>query len=823
MSVSDQSPLVSIVWYGINRRRHIEEEIAGVLRQSHQNWRLIVVDFGSSDGTLEYFRALSATDARVEVRPHSDTPPGDALLAALRRGDGDYIAFCPVRGEFTPDALAFGIGVLQSKPEAGALACRGLLVDASGEAANVPVDLPMMLFTQLRLSPSSGIIRRAALIESGLPRNDWRTGCLELDLWCRLAIDHDIATSDRSIVVGRPIPEFAHVAPTVAAVDDRMRLIEDLFAKDGFLGDANDLPLQLEGMANQLGIAREDRLGDKRALVRQARALAKRFAHLLSYDPRAYRSMERWRRCWHMEKPLEAISSLHATRAFRRDRDPILRSISFLFRHWHQLTPGFVRAAFPARSKRMSAQEIEQLPACFADFYAVLAERYIAHGQVATSIRHWRLAEPIGDEMCDGMGLQTEIKLPGATEVSLGDVHRRWASRHVGDARPIDPTSLPRWDGRRKIRIGYHCSFMAGDTMRYMMSRVVQAHDHDRFEIYAYSPQPVPPDIAAGFDVIRDTLTTHDDPTHIVFHKTPMMSHEAFHRLVRSDGIDVLVELTGFSPGHRFKAMARRCAPVQVSFLNHTASSQVVNVDYILADEICLPSDAGFEAHYSEQIYRLPGCFFCFDYRGSDYPPIVDPPSLASGVVTFGCFGFGGKLNDSQLAHWAEMLHAIPNSRLHLQNIQMVNERSRRFLAERFRRYGISPDRLVLAMGTSRHDLLKVYGQIDISLDTHPYCGGNTTAEALWNGVPVITLQGDRFSSRYGASLLAAAGCSDLVAQTPQHYIEIARNLASDPVRLKELRYRLRDMSIEHGLGDSALFARRLEAAYVDMLSRLAS
>lgn len=207
----------------------------------------------------------------------------------------------------------------------------------------------------------------------------------------------------------------------------------------------------------------------------------------------------------------------------------------------------------------------------------------------------------------------------------------------------------------------------------------------------------------------------------------------------------------------------------------------------------------------------------------SDYPPIVDPPSLTSGVITFACFGFGGKLNASQLAHWAEMLHAVPNSRLHLQNVQMVNERSRRFFAERFRTHGITSDRLVLAIGTQRQNLLKIYGQIDISLDTHPYCGGNTTAEALWNGVPVITLQGDRFSSRYGASLVTAAGCSDLIAKSPRHYIEIARNLAGDAVRLKELRYRLRDMSIEHGLGNSALFARRLEDAYVDMLSHLAT
>ena len=318
----------------------------------------------------------------------------------------------------------------------------------------------------------------------------------------------------------------------------------------------------------------------------------------------------------------------------------------------------------------------------------------------------------------------------------------------------------------------------------------------------------------------RQRATT---PGAVSFHDEFMISHDAFRRLVGADGIDVLVELTGFSPGHRFQAMAERCAPVQVSFLNHTASSQVPNLDYIIADEICLPEAGGFQAHYSEAIYRLPVCFFCFDYRESHYPPLTTPPSLARGYVTFGCFGFGGKLNTDLLRLWADLLHAIPSARLHIQNVQIANERSRRFLVERFRRLGIEPDRLTLAVGVDRRALLDVYAEIDIMLDTWPYCGGNSTAEALWHGVPVITLTGDRFGSRYGASLLAAVGCSDLAANSPEQYIAFAKQLAGDPARLADLRQRLRDMSIRHGLGDSVGFARRLEDAYVDMLSRVGS
>jgi predicted O-linked N-acetylglucosamine transferase (SPINDLY family) len=165
-------------------------------------------------------------------------------------------------------------------------------------------------------------------------------------------------------------------------------------------------------------------------------------------------------------------------------------------------------------------------------------------------------------------------------------------------------------------------------------------------------------------------------------------------------------------------------------------------------------------------------------------------------------------------------LRNVPGSRLWLQNNQMQAE-FRRLLLGKFRNLGIDDHRITLAAGASRDQLLDTFKQIDISLDSWPYCGGNTIAEALWMGLPVVTLYGDRFSSRYGASLLAAAGCSDLVAHSPEEYIAIATKLATDPARLTFLRNNLRAMSLRHGLGDSALFARRLEAAYREMLSAL--
>jgi predicted O-linked N-acetylglucosamine transferase (SPINDLY family) len=155
-----------------------------------------------------------------------------------------------------------------------------------------------------------------------------------------------------------------------------------------------------------------------------------------------------------------------------------------------------------------------------------------------------------------------------------------------------------------------------------------------------------------------------------------------------------------------------------------------------------------------------------------------------------------------------------------IKNAQLGSSEHRRFLENQFGRFGIGSERLRIESGTDRQSLLKCYADVDISLDTWPYCGGNTVAESLWQGVPVVSLYGSRFSSRYGASLVTAAGCRDLIARSPQEYIDVATALAGDAHRLVQLRNRLRSMCTEHGLGDSRRFAQVLERAFVTMLSK---
>jgi len=432
-----------------------------------------------------------------------------------------------------------------------------------------------------------------------------------------------------------------------------------------------------------------------------------------------------------------------------------------------------------------------------------VAQLYYARGQIDQALQLWRKAEALGSPTVDALACQAMLMSPSATYPRLLAMQQRWAERHAKPLPKLANHTWPAYDGKRRIRVGYFCSFLDSDTIRFQMNQVIRHHNRDNFEVYGYSPSRASPDIVEVFDKFR---------------VTGVMSDDAFIRTIRSDEIDVFVELSGFSPQNRFTAMASRCAPVQISYLNHTGTSGTPNVDYVLADNVCVLSEE--DRFFTEKVWRLPGSFFCFNFDGASLPDVASPPSRANGFVTFCCFGSGGKINGQMIALWAEIIKRVPNSIFFIRNAQLSKPDNRRYLQDRFRRFGVPAERLRILGGTDRETILKCYAEADISLDTWPYCGGNTIAEAVWQGVPVVTYKGNRFSSRYGSSLVMASGCPELVAETPQQYVDIAVQLAHNPERLDHYRRNLRKMAREHGLSDAKKFAANLESAYLDMLTR---
>ena len=433
-----------------------------------------------------------------------------------------------------------------------------------------------------------------------------------------------------------------------------------------------------------------------------------------------------------------------------------------------------------------------------------LATLYSARGQTEEALEQWCLAEPLDEPAIDSFACQAAQRAPTLTASDILALQTRWATRHAPH-----PTVAPQAIAANNapgtpIRVGYHCVWWDSATARHQLLNFIRHHDRAKVSPFCYSPIPVPQDIAKHFEAVR---------------VTGQLSDPEFAARARADHLDIMIETTGFSPEHRYAAMALRCAPVQISYLNHHATTAVPNLDYVIGDDIL--SAGPDRAQFTEAIYPLPGCFFCFDLREEINTFASEPPCLGSGYVTFGCFGSASKLSLALIEIWSEILRAVPDSRLFLRSRDLTPADNQRLIERRFGRFGIGPERLRLMGGTDHATILKNYAEIDISLDTWPYCGGNTIAESFWQGVPVVTLLGDRFSARYGASLVRAHGCPELIGDSTQRYVEIAIALARAPERIAQYRRRLRDATSQSGFNDSAGFAHKMEDAYADMLRHL--
>jgi predicted O-linked N-acetylglucosamine transferase (SPINDLY family) len=283
---------------------------------------------------------------------------------------------------------------------------------------------------------------------------------------------------------------------------------------------------------------------------------------------------------------------------------------------------------------------------------------------------------------------------------------------------------------------------------------------------------------------------------------------------IHDDAIDILIDLSGHTAHSRLPMFCWRPSPVAVSWLGYFATTGVAEIDYLIADPLTLP--AALEENFTEKIWRLPQTRLCFT------PPMVDVdvsplPSAGGSPFTFGCFNNLTKVTDEVLALWSRVLGAVPDSRLFLKAAQLSDAEELRRIEQRLVAAGVASHRLMLEGLSARADYLASYGRVDIGLDPFPFTGGTTTAEALWMGVPVLTLTGNSFLSRQGVGLLTNAGLSDWVARDADDYVRIAAAKAADLGSLATLRGRLRAQVLDSPLFDSGQFAGHLEAVLREM------
>jgi protein O-GlcNAc transferase len=368
----------------------------------------------------------------------------------------------------------------------------------------------------------------------------------------------------------------------------------------------------------------------------------------------------------------------------------------------------------------------------------------------------------------------------------------RFASQHRAIAQPRSPSAS---GDRERLRVGFISADFRMHSVAHFFEPIVSARNRDACAFVLYSNSDdrdsITQRLRACADLWRDVFQLNDD---------------ALIQSIRADRIDVLVDLSGHTAGNRLSVFARRAAPVQISYLGYPDSTGLPTMDYRMTDAATDPPFA--DAWHTERLLRVPGSQWCFRPFGAAAGP-GPLPARGNGFVTFGSFNQLAKISETLLHCWVEMLVRLPNSRLRLTRIRSPQRAAE--IVARFEESGVAAGRIECVSNEAVPPHGSQFSGVDIALDHYPYNGVTTTCESLYGGVPVISLHGRNCVSRSGLSLLNSVGLADLVASTPQQYVDIALALASDLQRLENLRQSLRARVEKSALRDERRFAAHFE------------
>lgn len=387
---------------------------------------------------------------------------------------------------------------------------------------------------------------------------------------------------------------------------------------------------------------------------------------------------------------------------------------------------------------------------------------------------------------------------PGYDARAIYAEARAWSDAHATPLRAHVRPHDNQKDPERRLRIGYLSPDFRVHPLRQFLVRLLEQHDRAAFDVFLYSAVERP-------DAQTEWYRALAGPN---FRDIRALGDVEAAELVRRDGIDVLVDLAVHGPGNRLRVFACKPAPVQLTWLGFAGTTGLDTIDYRITDPYFDPpgTDLGV---YSETSLPLPETYWCYDALESDLP-VAPLPALTRGGVTFGAFNSPRKLHAGALSLWARVLRAVPGSRLILHMEPYGRDAVLRTLGAG----GIEAARVEFAGLVARRAYLERYGEIDIALDTFPFGGGTTTFDAVWMGVPVVTLTGATALQRAGFSIAMNLALPELVARSEDELVERAVALAADLPRLSALRAELRSRLAASPAGNAPRFARNLEAAY---------
>ncbi|MBI5135908.1 MAG: tetratricopeptide repeat protein [Nitrospirae bacterium] len=436
-----------------------------------------------------------------------------------------------------------------------------------------------------------------------------------------------------------------------------------------------------------------------------------------------------------------------------------------------------------------------------AETHYNLANTLVEQGDLDGAERHFSaaLATRPDDARATRNLLFTSTYNPRHDADAVKALHVAWGEHIQGRLADAAPRSYPNPPHpERTIRVGLVSPDLRKHAVAFFIEPLLAHADRDRLRITCYANVANPDGHTARLkglaDAWRDTLGASDADVAAA---------------IRADGIDILIDLAGHTAGGRLPLFARRPAPVQASYLGYPATTGLAAIGHRLTDRWCDPPEAA--RWYVEQLEYIDGGFCAFQ-PPDDAPPVAPPPAMANGFVTFGTLLNLGKINPGVVALWARVLHAVPDSRLFMLRRNLAAEGTRRRYLAAFAEHGIPAGRLTLAWEFEGSHLAQ-YAHMDIALDTLPFCGHTSTCEALWMGVPTLTLTGRAFSGRMGASIHRMAGLEGWTCADADGYVQRASELAADPAALAGLRAALRERSARSRLCDGSAFATAFEAA----------
>lgn len=383
--------------------------------------------------------------------------------------------------------------------------------------------------------------------------------------------------------------------------------------------------------------------------------------------------------------------------------------------------------------------------------------------------------------------------------------HKELAQR-VWPAAPATVPSSPRSGGR--LKVGYVSADFGYHVVSFFIEPVIAGHDRDRFEVVCY------------FNGLHeDAQCARLKETGVTWRNIGRTEDDEAYRAIRADGLDLAVDLAGHTGGNRLGLFARRIAPVQVTWLGYPNSTGLSAMDFRITDAWADPPGCA-EALHTERLWRLPSGFLVYRPR-PEAPPVAPAPCLRNGFVTFGSFNNFAKVSPTALRLWARLLSEVPDARLLIKAKGLSEPEFANTVRADFAAVGGDIARLRLEEQVTQFEAhLAHYAEVDVALDSMPYCGTTTTCEALWMGVPVVTLAGEVHAARVGASLLARVGHPEWTATDPEAYVRIAVALSRDPERLAALRSTLRADMTGGSLTDEPAFVRELESAFAAMVAQ---